>query len=33
MEPEFTVIIKEATEGGFGAICPEIPWANGQGEL
>jgi predicted RNase H-like HicB family nuclease len=32
MKAEFTAIIDEAPEGGFGAICPEIPGANGQGE-
>jgi predicted RNase H-like HicB family nuclease len=29
---EFTTFIDNAAEGGFGAICPEIPGANGQGE-
>jgi predicted RNase H-like HicB family nuclease len=29
---EFTAIIEKAPEGGFWAICPEIPGANGQGE-
>ncbi len=32
MKAEFTVIIEEAPEGGYWAICPEIPGANGQGE-
>ena len=32
MKSEFTAIIEEAPEGGFWAICPEIPGANGQGE-
>jgi predicted RNase H-like HicB family nuclease len=32
MEAEFTVIIEPAPEGGFWAVCPEIPGANGQGE-
>ena len=32
MKGEFTAIIQEATEGGYWAICPEIPGANGQGE-
>jgi predicted RNase H-like HicB family nuclease len=32
MKAEFTAIIDEAPEGGFWAICPEIPGANGQGE-
>lgn len=29
---EFTAIIESAPEGGFWAICPEVPGANGQGE-
>jgi predicted RNase H-like HicB family nuclease len=32
MKNEFTAIIEEAPEGGFWAICPEVPGANGQGE-
>lgn len=32
MKGEFTAIIEPAPEGGFWAICPEIPGANGQGE-
>jgi hypothetical protein len=32
MKAESTAIIDEAPEGGFWAICPEIPGANGQGE-
>ncbi len=32
MKAEFTAIIEEAPEGGYWAICPEIPGANGQGE-
>ena len=32
MKSEFTAIIEPAPEGGFWAICPEIPGANGQGE-
>jgi predicted RNase H-like HicB family nuclease len=32
MKAEFTAIIEVAPEGGFWAICPEIPGANGQGE-
>jgi predicted RNase H-like HicB family nuclease len=32
MKGEFTAIIETATEGGYWAICPEIPGANGQGE-
>ena len=32
MRAEFTAIIEDAPEGGYWAICPEIPGANGQGE-
>ncbi|MBN3036756.1 MAG: type II toxin-antitoxin system HicB family antitoxin [Bacteroidales bacterium] len=32
MKAEFTAIIERAPEGGYWAICPEIPGANGQGE-
>ena len=32
MKGELTVIIETAPEGGFWAICPEVPGANGQGE-
>ena len=32
MKAEFTAIIETAPEGGFWAICPEVPGANGQGE-
>lgn len=32
MRGEFTAIIESAPEGGFWAVCPEIPGANGQGE-
>jgi predicted RNase H-like HicB family nuclease len=32
MKAEFTAIIERAPEGGFWAICPEVPGANGQGE-
>ena len=32
MKGEFTAIIEEAPEGGFWAVCPEVPGANGQGE-
>ena len=32
MKAEFTAIIEQAPEGGFWAMCPEIPGANGQGE-
>ena len=29
---EFTAIIEVAPDGGYWAICPEVPGANGQGE-
>lgn len=32
MKAEFTAIIEPAEEGGYWAICPEVPGANGQGE-
>jgi len=32
MKGKFTAIIESAPEGGYWAICPEIPGANGQGE-
>jgi predicted RNase H-like HicB family nuclease len=32
MKAELTAIIEEAPEGGYWAICPEVPGANGQGE-
>lgn len=32
MKVEFTAIIEPAPEGGFWAICPEVPGANGQGQ-
>jgi predicted RNase H-like HicB family nuclease len=32
MKGEFTAIIERAPEGGYWAVCPEIPGANGQGE-
>lgn len=32
MKAKFTAIIEEAPEGGYWAICPEVPGANGQGE-
>jgi predicted RNase H-like HicB family nuclease len=32
MKAEFSIIIDEVSEGGYWAICPEIPGANGQGE-
>ncbi len=31
-QSEFTAIIEAAPEGGYWAICPEVPGANGQGE-
>ncbi|MEI6389110.1 MAG: type II toxin-antitoxin system HicB family antitoxin [Spirochaetota bacterium] len=32
MKAELTAIIEAAPEGGWWALCPEIPGANGQGE-
>jgi predicted RNase H-like HicB family nuclease len=32
MRGQLTAIIENAPEGGYWAICPEIPGANGQGE-
>lgn len=32
MKAELTAIIEATEEGGYWAICPEIPGANGQGE-
>jgi len=32
MKGELTAVIEPAQEGGFWAICLEIPGANGQGE-
>lgn len=32
MKGELTAIIEVAPEGGYWAICPEVPGANGQGE-
>jgi predicted RNase H-like HicB family nuclease len=32
MKAEFTAIIEAAPEGGYWALCPEVPGANGQGE-
>jgi predicted RNase H-like HicB family nuclease len=32
MKGRFTAIIEKAPEGGYWAICPEVPGANGQGE-
>ncbi len=29
---EFNAIIEPAPEGGYWALCPEVPGANGQGE-
>lgn len=32
LKSELTAIIEKAPEGGYWAICPEVPGANGQGE-
>jgi len=32
MKAEFTAVLEAAPEGGYWAICPEVPGANGQGE-
>ena len=32
MRGKLTAIIEKAAEGGYWAICPEVPGANGQGE-
>jgi predicted RNase H-like HicB family nuclease len=32
MKTDFMAIIEFAEEGGYWAICPEVPGANGQGE-
>jgi predicted RNase H-like HicB family nuclease len=32
MKAEFTAIIEPDPSGGYWAICPEVPGANGQGE-
>jgi len=32
MKGEFTAIIEAAPAGGYWAVCPEVPGANGQGE-
>jgi predicted RNase H-like HicB family nuclease len=32
MRGEFTAVIEPAEEGGYWAICPEVPGANGQAE-
>ena len=32
VKAELTAIIHPAPEGGYWAVCPEVPGANGQGE-
>lgn len=32
MKSEFTAIIEFIPEGGYWAVCPEVPGASGQGE-
>jgi len=32
VKAEFTAVIEGSPEGGYWAICPEVPGANGQGE-
>ena len=32
MKGELTAIIEKSPGGGYWAICPEVPGANGQGE-
>jgi len=32
MKADFTAIVEAAPEGGYWAVCPEVPGANGQGE-
>lgn len=32
MHGEFTAVIEAAAEGGYWAVCAEVPGANGQGE-
>ena len=32
MKAEYTAIIEKAPEGGYWAVCIEVPGANGQGE-
>lgn len=32
MKGKFSAIVEEAPEGGYWAICPEVPGANAQGE-
>jgi predicted RNase H-like HicB family nuclease len=31
MKAEFTAILEKAPEGGYWALCPDVPGANGQG--
>ena len=32
MKGELTALIERSPEGGYWALCPEVPGANGQGE-
>jgi len=32
MKAELTAFIEKAPEGGYWAVCPEFPGANGQGD-
>ena len=32
MKAQFTALIESTPEGGYWAVCPEVPGANGQGE-
>ena len=32
MKAELTAVIEEAPEGGYWAVCAEVPGANGQGD-
>jgi predicted RNase H-like HicB family nuclease len=32
MKANLTAIIEPASEGGYWAVCPEVPGTNGQGE-
>jgi predicted RNase H-like HicB family nuclease len=32
MKADFTAIVEPVPEGGYWAVCPEVPGANGQGE-
>ncbi len=32
MKADLTAIVEPAPEGGYWAVCPEVPGANGQGE-